>query len=54
VFVVISNFSHIFHIFYLSGSDDYLTKTRRCPLSHFLIVLFGAKPAAASVSRAAI
>lgn len=26
MFVVISNFSHIFHVFYLSGSDDYLRR----------------------------
>lgn len=47
--VVISNF---FFMFCLSGSDDYFSlKTRRCPLSHFLTILFGAKPAAASLSR---
>lgn len=51
--VVISNFSHVFHIL-LKWIGRLFIEDAASPLSHFLTVLFGAKPVAASVSRTAI
>lgn len=50
--VVISNSFHVFHILFKWIGRLFISKTRLCPLSHFLTILFGAKPAAASVALA--